>query len=75
MVYLDESLQRDIQRLSGELLLFWNWAHGQTRPGGIDDADPVQNRLDYEIPGYLDKLRVMINAYADQAHKIEGPQD
>jgi hypothetical protein len=65
MVYLNESLQCDVQKLSGELLEFWNWAHHQPRPGGFDDADGVQHRLDYEIPGYLDKLRQIISSYAN----------
>lgn len=71
MVYLNEALLRDIQRFSGELLEFWNWAYDQARPGGIDDADLVQKRLDYEIPGYLEKLRQVINSYADPHFRIE----
>ena len=72
LVYLNDSLQGDIQELSGELLVFWNWAHEQTRPGGIDVVDPVQNRLDFEIPGYLEKLRKIINSYADPSFEIDG---
>lgn len=74
MVYLNDSLQDDIQKLSCELLAFWNWAHQQDRPGGIDDADLVQKRLDFEIPGYLEKLRKIINSYADPSFAIEGPK-
>jgi hypothetical protein len=71
LVYLNDSLQHDIQRFSAELLDFWNWAHHQNRPGGIDDADPVQKRLDYEIPAYLERLRCVINSYADPHFQIE----
>jgi hypothetical protein len=74
LVYLNDSLQDDVQQLSGELLVFWNWAQQQNRPGGIDDADLVQKRLDFEIPGYLEKLRKIINSYADPGFRIEGPK-
>jgi hypothetical protein len=74
LVYLNDSLQDDIQKLSGELSAFWNWAHQQDRPGGIDDADLVQKRLDFEIPGYLEKLRKIINSYADPTFGIEIPK-
>lgn len=71
LVYLNDSLQDDIQKLSGELLAFWNWSKQQDRPGGIDEADLVQQRLDFEIPGYLEKLRKIINSYADPRFGIE----
>ena len=74
LVFLNDSLQQDIQRFSGELLEFWNWAQVQNRPGGISDTDPVQKRLDYEIPGYLEKLRRVINSYADPQFLIPEPK-
>jgi hypothetical protein len=74
MVFLNDSLQRDIQRFSSELQYFWNWAHDQTRPGGIDETDPVQQRLDYEIPEYLEKLRQVINSYSDPNFRTEEPE-
>jgi len=74
LVYLNDSLQQDIQRFSGELLAFWNWAHHQNRPGGINDGDPVQKRLDHEIPEYLEKLRHVINSYADPHFRIQEPK-
>lgn len=65
LVYLNDELQLQIQQYSGELLLFWNWAHEQEREGKISDEDEVQRRLDYEIPTYLEKLRKVINKYAE----------
>jgi hypothetical protein len=65
LVFLDDGLQRQVQQFSAELLLFWNWAHLQPRTPGPLGEDPVQKRLDFEIPTYLEKLRQVINTYAD----------
>ena len=70
LVFLDDGLQREIQQFSGELLLFWNWAHQQPRIEGELGVDLVQKRLDYEIPTYLEKLRQVINAYADPGYSL-----
>ena len=68
LVFLDDNLQRQVQQFSGELLLFWNWAHSQQRSTGPLGEDPVQRRLDYEVPTYLEKLRQVINQYADPGY-------
>ena len=68
LVFLDDNLQLEVQQFSGELLQFWNWAHKQKRPLGPLGEDPVQKRLDYEIPKYLEKLRKVINQYADPGY-------
>jgi len=68
LVFLDDALQRQVQDFSGELLLFWNWAHQQQRTPGPLGEDSVQKRLDYEIPTYLEKLRQVINKYADPGY-------
>lgn len=73
LVYLDSSLQFEVQRISGELLLFWNWARGQSRGEGVSD-DTVQKRLDFEMPGYLERLRKIINSYADPRASESGIQ-
>ena len=65
LVYLNDELQQQIQQYSGELLLFWNWAVIQEREGNVSAEDEVQRRLDYEIPTYLEKLRKVINDYAE----------
>jgi hypothetical protein len=65
LVFLDDALQKDVQNFSGELRLFWNWALQQQRVPGPLGEDPVQKRLDYEIPTYLEKLRQVINRYAE----------
>lgn len=68
LVFLDDDLQSQVQEFSGELLQFWNWAHQQKRTPGPLGEDPVQKRLDYEIPTYLEKLRQVINRYADPGY-------
>jgi len=68
LVFLGDTLQRQVQEFSGELLLFWNWAQQQQRAPGPLGEDPVQKRLDYEIPTYLEKLRQVINRYADPGY-------
>jgi hypothetical protein len=73
LVFLDDDLQSQVQEFSGELLQFWNWAHQQKRTPGPLGEDPVQKRLDYEIPTYLEKLRQVINRYADPGYaRSEG---
>lgn len=69
LVFLDDELACRINNLSGELLLFWNWAQ-RRRDEGEEGLQEVRNKLDYDIPGYLDKLRRIINEYA-----IEGAQE
>jgi len=65
LVFLDDDLQSQVQEFSVELLQFFNWAHQQKRTPAPLGEDPVQKRLDYEIPTYLKKLRQVINKYAD----------
>ena len=74
LLFLDDDLGKFINTQSGELLLFWNWAMSQKREPGITD-DEVQKRLDFEIPGVLERLRVKINEYADpDYHRVpSGP--
>lgn len=64
LLFLDDDLGNFINTLSGELIIFWNWAMGQRRESGTA-GDEVQKRLDFEIPGVLERLRVRINRYAD----------
>jgi len=72
LLYLDDDLQSFVTQLQGELLLFWNWAHGQVRKEGITD-DAVQQKLDYEVPLVLERLRQRVNLYADPRYKPNGP--
>jgi hypothetical protein len=69
LVFLDDELASRINNLSVELLMFWNWAQAK-RYEGEEGLLEVRNKLDYDIPGYLDKLRRIINEYA-----IEGTQE
>jgi hypothetical protein len=69
LVFLDDELASRINNLSAELLMFWNWAQTR-RDEGEEGLLEVRNRLDYDIPSYLDKLRRIINEYA-----IEGTQE
>jgi hypothetical protein len=68
LVFLDDELQGRINDMQGELLLFWNWALQEPRGSGVSD-DAVQHRLDFEIPGVLERLRREINAYADPRYR------
>jgi len=68
LVFLDDQLQNDVLTFQSELLLFWNWAMERHSAGGQADLEAVQHRLDFEIPGYLEKLRKVINSYADPGY-------
>jgi hypothetical protein len=71
LLFLDDELGQFIITLSGELLLFWNWAHRQKREPGITN-DEVQRRLDNDIPAVLERLRVRVNEYADPDYRRES---
>jgi len=71
LVYLDSTIQCDIQLLQGELLKFFNWAHDQHKIGKKENIKKVQQRLDFEIPVYLEKVRNIINAYASPDEEIK----
>ena len=73
-IYLDDDLCTFINQLHGELLMFANWAHTVDRPPGITD-DPVQHKLDHEIPMVLERLRVKINDYADPDYETHRESD
>lgn len=60
-VFLTDDLKARMDQYTGELLQFWNWAV-QNRE---TDQEEIRRRLDYEIPGYLDRLRVDIGRYLD----------
>ena len=73
-IYLDDDLCTFINQLHGELIMFARWAHSVERPPGITD-DPVQHKLDYEIPIVLERLRIKINSYADPDYESHGESD
>ena len=58
-IFLNDELQSKVRVYQFELLEFWNWAIQE------QDKKAVQDRLDFEIPKYLDKVRVLANGYAD----------
>jgi hypothetical protein len=72
-LFLDDELREFIDRLSGELLLFWNWAIAQKRQPSITE-DEVQRRLDFEIPQVLERRRVRVNQYADPDYHSPEPE-
>ena len=72
LVYLNDDLQRTILNYQGELLQFWNWTVTLRGDCGTDGWKQVQKRLDFEIPEYLEKLRQVINAYADPTYRDTG---
>ena len=69
-VFLTDDLKARMDQYTGELLQFWNWAV-QNRE---TDQEEIRRRLDYEIPGYLDRLRVDIGRYLDDAPSTENKE-
>ena len=65
LVYLNDDLRQTVLKYQGELLVFWNWTMTISAKEDPEAWKEVQNRLDFEIPQYLEKLRRDINAYAD----------
>lgn len=74
LVYLNDDLRRTVIQNQGELIEFWNWTFSLR---GDDDPEcwkQVQQRLDVEIPAYLEKLRQIINSYADPSYSTNDPE-
>ena len=66
-VFLTDDLKTRVDQYAGELLQFWNWAV-QNRE---TEQEEIRRRLDYEIPGYLDRLRVDIGRYLEEVPSAE----
>lgn len=65
-VFLPNDLKAKVDQYAGELLVFWNWAVQN------QEIDEIRRRLDYEIPGYLDRLRIDIGIYLEEIPNPEG---
>jgi hypothetical protein len=65
LVYLNDDLRETILKYQADLLQFWNWTVRLVSDGDPESWKKVQNRLDFEVPQYLEKLRQVINTYAD----------
>jgi len=65
LVFFDDELRGKILSYQSDLLKFWNWT------SHVEESNwsEVRNRLDYEIPKYLEKLREDINQYSDPYYK------
>ena len=61
IVYLDDILAEKVLRYRGELLMFWNDTVGGDKIG----SHQIRQKLDYEIPAYLPRLRRDINQSLD----------
>jgi hypothetical protein len=68
LVYLNPKNRRLIKQYQGELVVFWNWAQSQPQPESVGDETELQRRLDYEIPGYLEKVREMIDTLTNRGN-------
>jgi hypothetical protein len=68
LVYLNDDLRRTVVEYQAELLQFWNWTVTLRTDDDPECWKQVQKRLDFEIPGYLEKLRQVINSYADPGY-------
>ena len=62
-VFLTDDLKAKVDQYAGELFKFWNWAVQNRKT----EQEEIRRRLDYEIPGYLDSLRVDIGRYLEEA--------
>ena len=73
IVFLDDSLQREVRQTSADLLMFWNWA--LSKPRHVDEAhqQEVKDRLDFEVPEYLERLRCIINSHVDPHYISQQP--
>ena len=60
-VFLTDELRSRVDKYCHELLEFWNWSVKNR-----DNAqEEIRRRLDYEIPQYLERLRIDISRYFD----------
>ncbi len=69
LVYFNDELRQIVLTYKSELLEFWNWAIHLRTKENEDNWGEVQKRLDYEIPVYLEKIRIDINKYSDPSYK------
>ena len=70
-VFLTDDLKDNIDKYSRELLEFWNWAV-QNRES---EHEEICRRLDYEIPQYLERLRVDFNRYLEERSLAESEEN
>jgi hypothetical protein len=75
IVYLDDPMAEKVHRYQGELLQFWNWAIQITSVESDEARIKVRQRLDYEIPAYLPRLRQDINDFLDPNYKSNSRAD
>jgi len=75
LVYLNDDLRQTILNYQRELLQFWNWTMTLRVDDGSDGWKQVQKRLDFEMPAYLEKLRQVINTYADPTYSKDEISD
>jgi hypothetical protein len=66
-VFLTDDLKTRVDQYAGELLQFWNWAVQNQET----ELEEIRRRLDYEIPGYLDRLRTDIGRYLEEVPSTE----
>ena len=58
-VFLTDDLKTRVDRDADKLLQFWNW----TVENRDTHQEEIRRRLDYEIPGFFDRLRIDIGRY------------
>ena len=61
-VFLTDELKAKVDQYAAELLQFWNWSVENRET----HQEEIRRRLDYEIPGYLDRLRIDISRYLEK---------
>lgn len=68
-LYLDVVMANKVGRYQGELLKFWNESMISLSERGEDAREAIRQRLDFEIPAYLQKLREDINQFSDPHYR------
>jgi hypothetical protein len=68
-VFFDQTLANKVTQYSSELLQFWNFAVTSLSEDEQSARQLIRDRLDYEIPTYLTRLREDINIAMDPTYK------
>lgn len=66
LVFLRPQNRKLIKKYQGELVAFWNWAASQPEPESVSAETELQHRLDFEIPGHLERVRELIDVISDR---------
>jgi hypothetical protein len=66
-IFLTDELKKSVDGYAFELLQFWNWAQENRET----EQDEIRRRLDFEIPRYLELLRIDIGRYLEEVPPLD----